>query len=313
MTWLITGGAGYIGGHITNLFEEAGMDYVCFDDFSSGIAARIPDKSKLFIGDIRDPEAIDTVIDKFHVTGVIHLAAKKSVQESQINPDLYSEVNFRATQQLLNKCISKNVRKFLFSSSAAVYGENVSGFVKEEALLEPISPYGNSKMKAEEAIISAIKSEKIRGSSLRFFNVIGSKNDLLRDNSVDNLVPRVLNSLKINRRPQVFGNNYPTPDGTCIRDYLDVRDIAQLHLHLCERLETSSIPPIINVGTGKGISVLDVMRTLNSRLNKELEPEILPRREGDPSMLVADIKKMNQEVGYTTKYSFVDSIDSLFI
>ena len=311
MNWLITGGAGFIGSHIAGLFQKEGIDYFCYDNLSSGNAARLPESKRLIVGDINDEPKFSSVIKEKKITGVIHLAAKKSVEESNKHPELYEKVNFDGTEKILAICVRNNVKQFIFSSTAAVYGESKSGFVSEDAELHPMSTYGVTKMKAENALNSYINQELIQGVSLRYFNVIGQASAALKDNSSDNLVPRVLTAARQHRQPQIYGNDYPTSDRTCIRDYVDVRDIARLHLRLCRDFEGPKLPMALNVGTGVGVSVLEVMQSIYARMGLSLNPEVLPRRQGDPSTLVAEIRKMKEEVGFVTKFDFESSIESL--
>ena len=311
MNWLITGGAGYIGSHIAELFQQEGLNFFCYDNLSTGDPARISDNERLIVGDINDEFKLERVINEMEVSGVIHLAAKKSVEESREKPILYEETNFEATEKILEICSRSNVSRFIFSSTAAVYGESKSGFVSEDAPLHPISTYGITKMKAENALNSFIDRGLIQGVSLRYFNVIGQNSAALKDNSSDNLVPRVLTAARQHKQPQIYGFDYPTSDRTCIRDYVDVRDIARLHLRLCRDFEGSKLPRALNIGTGVGVSVLEVMKSIYSRMGLSLNPEVLPRREGDPATLVADIGKMKEEVGFVTKFNFESSIESL--
>lgn len=311
MSWLITGGAGYIGSHIAQLFDDEGLSYYCYDNLSSGLASRIRDVRRLIIGDIRDEKQFTNAINQFQISGVIHLAAKKSVEESRNDPILYEETNFNATRKLLEICSGAGISHFIFSSTAAVYGEGHLGKVDENVELLPISPYGETKMKAEQVLTSYINGGLIKGLSLRYFNVIGQSESALRDESVDNLVPKVLSAIQENKRPQIYGSDYATPDGTCIRDYVDVRDIAALHLLICKNFKIINLPTVLNVGTGSGVSVLEVMQTIYSKLNLPLNPEILPRREGDPQILVADARKLKEELRFTTRYGFAESIGSL--
>ena len=311
MNWLITGGAGYIGSHIAELFQQEGLNYYCYDNLSTGDPARISDSERLIIGDIHDEVKLERVINEMEVSGVIHLAAKKSVEESREKPILYEKTNFEATERILDICSRNGVSQFIFSSTAAVYGESKSGFVSEDAELHPVSTYGVTKTKAESVLNSYISRGLVQGVSLRYFNVIGQASAALKDNSSDNLVPRVLTAARQHLKPQIYGNDYPTSDGTCIRDYVDVRDIARLHLRLCRDFDGPKLPPALNVGTGVGVSVLEVMQSIYSRMGLSLNPEVLPRREGDPATLVAEIGKLKEEIGFVTKFDFESSIESL--
>jgi UDP-glucose 4-epimerase len=311
MNWLITGGAGYIGSHIAELFQQEGLNYYCYDNLSTGDPARISDRERLIVGDIHDEVKLERVINEMEVSGIIHLAAKKSVEESREKPILYEKTNFEATERILDICSRNGVSHLIFSSTAAVYGESKSGFVSEDAELHPISTYGVTKMKAESVLNSYVSRGLIQGVSLRYFNVIGQASAALKDNSSDNLVPRVLTAARQHLKPQIYGNDYPTSDRTCIRDYVDVRDIARLHLRLCRDFDGPKLPPALNVGTGVGVSVLEVMQSIYSRMGLSLNPEVLPRRQGDPATLVAEIGKLKEEIGFVTKFDFESSIESL--
>jgi UDP-glucose 4-epimerase len=318
-TWLITGGAGYIGTHIADLFIADGKDVVLLDSLYQGLKPRVDYLSKkhgheipLHAVDIRDYTAIENILKSQTFTGIVHTAALKAVGESVEKPDEYKEVNFTATAELLNLAQKHGVKKFLFSSTAAVYGSpDTMEPCKENGPLAPISPYGSTKLDAESKVTEFINTPGNVGTSLRFFNVVGTAAQELLDNSVENLVPIVLGKLNKGEAPVIFGTDYPTADGTCVRDYVDVRDIAQAHLVAANA--TGAIPPIINVGTGRGASVRQIINLVLDAVNKS-DTQVIeaPRRAGDPAFLCADVDLAAKEMGFKSKYSLEESIRSLF-
>jgi len=318
-TWLITGGAGYIGTHIADLFIADGKDVVLLDSLYQGLESRVEYLRKkhttsipLEVIDIRDYTAVENILDKNNFAGIVHTAALKAVGESVEKPDEYKEVNFTATTELLKLAQKHRIKKFLFSSTAAVYGSpDTMEPCKENGPLAPISPYGSTKLDAESKVTEFIYTPGNSGTSLRFFNVVGTASQELLDNSVENLVPIVLGKLNKGEAPVIFGTDYPTEDGTCVRDYVDVRDIAQAHLVAANA--TSAIPPIINVGTGRGASVREIINLVLEAVNKS-DTEVIeaPRRAGDPAFLCANVDLAATELGFKSKYSLEESIRSLF-
>jgi UDP-glucose 4-epimerase len=318
-TWLITGGAGYIGTHIADLFIADGKDVVLLDSLYQGLKPRVDYLSKkygreipLHVIDIRDYTAVENILMSQTFTGIVHTAALKAVGESVEKPDEYKEVNFTATTELLKLAQKHGIKKFLFSSTAAVYGSpDTMEPCKENGPLAPISPYGSTKLDAESKVTEFINTPGNSGTSLRFFNVVGTASQELLDNSVENLVPIVLGKLNKGEAPVIFGTDYPTEDGTCVRDYVDVRDIAQAHLVAANA--TGAIPPIINVGTGRGASVREIINLVLDAVNKS-DTEVIeaPRRAGDPAFLCANVDLAATGLGFKSKYSLEESIRSLF-
>ncbi len=222
------------------------------------------------------------------MSGIIHCAALKSVDESIEKRNEYMEANFHATVSILETAKQVNVKFFIFCSSAAVYGSpNAEGPIKESDPTNPMSPYGETKLLAENAVQSFLSETGANGSSFRFFNVIGTASFELSDNSKGNLVPIVMNKLKNEERPIIYGNDYPTADGTCVRDYVDVRDLAIAIVHASKYVE--KLPPALNIGAGREASVLEVISTVISIQKVDVIPILGERRLGNPARLCAGI------------------------
>jgi UDP-glucose 4-epimerase len=226
-------------------------------------------------------------------------------------PDEYFEVNFHATTKMLELIAAHNIHHFIFSSTAAVYGApDHSNPIKEDDEKNPISPYGASKLAAEAEVNKFLALPGNHGTSLRFFNVVGTAAPELLDNSVENLVPIVINKLKAGQPPVIYGNDYPTPDGTCIRDYVDVRDIARAHLAAAD--STATLPLAMNVGTGRGVSVREIIEVVIKSSNTVIRTIEGERRSGDPAFLCADVSLIYSSIKFDAKYSLEESTSSLF-
>jgi UDP-glucose 4-epimerase len=318
-SWLLTGGAGYIGSHVADEFLASGKDVVIYDSLYQGLESRIEYLCKkynreipLIVADIRDTAKFDEVLKTYRPYGVVHTAALKAVGESMEKPDEYWEVNFHATVKMLELLKQHKVRHFIFSSTAAVYGSpDHSNPIKEDDEKNPISPYGASKLAAEGEVNKFLAIPGNHGTSLRFFNVVGTAAPELLDNSVANLVPIVINKLKAGLAPVIYGTDYPTSDGTCIRDYVDVRDIARAHLAAADA--TQDLPLAVNVGTGRGESVREVIRLVCEAAGKtNVEAVETQRRAGDPAFLCADVSLIENAVQFTTIFSLKKSVQSIF-
>jgi UDP-glucose 4-epimerase len=318
-TWLLTGGAGYIGTHIADEFIRAGKSVVIYDSLYQGLESRIiylrtHHKVEIpFIkADIRDYNELESVIRTHKIDGIVHTAALKAVGESMEKSDEYFQVNLEATTELIAIAKRNNVKKFIFSSTAAVYGSPDSmDPCKEDGPKAPISPYGDSKYQAESAVTTFINTPGNHGTSLRFFNVVGAAAPELLDNSVENLVPIVLGKLNKGEAPTIFGTDYPTPDGTCIRDYVDVRDIARAHLAAADA--TTKLPETMNIGTGRGASVREIIKlVLDATKKSDTKVIEVERRAGDPAFLCADVTLAKSAIGFESKYSLEESVRSLF-
>jgi len=316
-TWLITGGAGYIGSHIANEFLSNEKQVVIYDSLSNGLPSRVEylrttsqKNVPLIIGDIRDLVLLEEVLRRYKPFGIIHTAALKSVAESILKPNEYLEVNYSATTNLLELTNRLKIQNFIFSSTAAVYGSpKTSTPMKENDETKPVTAYGESKLLGEREVTKFLQASENNGSSLRFFNVIGSAAPELADNSKDNLLPRIMNSIREGTPPIIFGTDYPTPDGTCIRDYIDVRDVAKAHLVIADW--PSKLPDVINLGTGRGTSVRELItKTLSISGNQKVISVEAKARAGDSAMLCADVSLFTQVTGFVTKHTLESSITS---
>ena len=318
-TWLLTGGAGYIGSHVADEFLASGKDVVIYDSLYQGLESRIEYLRKkykkeipLIVADIRDTVKFEEVLTTYMPYGIVHTAALKAVGESMEKPDEYFEVNFHATTKMLELTSKHGIKNFIFSSTAAVYGApDHSNPIKEDDEKNPISPYGASKLAAEGEVNKFLAIPGNHGTSLRFFNVVGTAAPELLDNSVENLVPIVINKLKAGEPPVIYGTDYPTADGTCIRDYVDVRDIARAHLAATD--STATLPLAMNVGTGRGGSVREVIKLVSAAAGKSgVVANEKERRAGDPAYLCAAVTLIESAIGFIAMYSLESSTQSLF-
>ena len=316
--WLLVGGAGYIGAHVADAFLASGKDVVIYDSLYQGLESRIDYLRKkynkeipLIVADIRDTTKFDEVLTTYKPYGIVHTAALKAVGESMEKPDEYFEVNHHATTKMLELVSKHGIKNFIFSSTAAVYGApEHSNPIKEDDPKNPISPYGASKLAAEGEVNKFLAIPGNHGTSLRFFNVVGTAAPELLDNSVENLVPIVINKLMAGEPPVIYGTDYPTPDGTCIRDYVDVRDIARAHLAAADSKAT--LPLAMNVGTGRGGSVREVIKLVCAAARKfNVVADEKERRAGDPAFLCADVSLIESAIGFSSKYSLEVSAGSL--
>jgi UDP-glucose 4-epimerase len=306
---LVIGGAGYIGAHICQSLVDNGYSVRIFDDFSNGLHRRIDGKfTDLVEASVLDRSALIRAMDG--IDSIIHLAAKKAVEDSVSNPLKYYEHNVGGTLNILAAMAVKKVKKIVFSSTAAVYAPSEKSAIDESDLLAPLSPYGATKVMAEELIKSVGVAEGFSTISLRYFNVVGSTKVEFADNSKDNLVPKVFAAIKRGESPEIYGSDYPTKDGTCIRDYIHVADLADSHLSALKRVESSIVHEAYNVGSGKGYSVKEMIDQIAVSMNKELTPKLCPRRAGDIPQLIASISQIERELGWKPKRSLQEMIDS---
>lgn len=308
--WLITGGAGYIGAHVVLALKDAGMSPVVIDDLSHGLADRVPEDVPLVQARIQNRRALSQAIDDYSITGVIHLAALKAAGESVDMPLEYYAENVGGMVDLLSVMKEKDVRNFVYSSSAAVYGTPATNPVAEDAELIPENPYGQTKVVGEWLARDAGVAWNLSWVGLRYFNVAGAGADSLGDNSVNNLIPMVFAALDAGRRPQIFGDDYPTPDGTCIRDYIHVVDLAEAHVAAATRCEGGNAADVFNVGRGVGSSVREVMDVIGSVTGVDVGAQVAPRRPGDPPATFAATDLIRDEMGWHASRDLEDMVSS---
>ena len=306
---LVVGGAGYIGAHVAYLLQENGYGVRIYDDFSNGLKSRIDGKfSDVVIGDVLDRQALISACEG--IDAVIHLAAKKAVGESVDNPLKYYENNVGGTLNLLAAMSLKGVKRIVFSSTAAVYAPSEKLAITEDDLTEPLSPYGQTKLLSEKLISAVAKAENLSAISLRYFNVVGALRDEFADNSKDNLVPKVFAALKAGKNPEIYGSDYPTKDGSCIRDYIHVSDLAKAHLVALEKVFAANVDEVYNVGSGTGYSVTEMINQIAESIGKTITPTLSPRRPGDTAQLIASIAKIERDLGWKPERSLKEMIDS---
>ncbi|WP_261718539.1 UDP-glucose 4-epimerase GalE [Streptomyces sp. FZ201] len=311
MTWLITGGAGYIGAHVVRAMCEAGERTVVYDDLSTGISERVPDGVPLVVGSTLDAEHVTRALVDHDVSGVVHLAAKKQVGESVRQPLVYYRENIEGLRVLLESVTRVGVPSFVFSSSAAVYGTPDVHLVTEETPCLPISPYGETKLAGEWLVRATARATGLSTACLRYFNVAGSAAPELADVGVYNLIPMVFERLTANDPPRIFGDDYPTPDGTCIRDYIHVADLAEAHVAAARALRTSPGRDLtLNIGRGEGVSVREMIDRINAITGYDRPPTVTPRRPGDPARVVASADRAATELAWKAKHDVQDMISS---
>jgi UDP-glucose 4-epimerase len=314
MTWLVTGGAGYIGSHVVAAMRAAGEDVVVLDDLSSGVPARVGDVP-LVLADVADGETVARTIREHGVHGVVHLAARKQVEESVRQPLLYYRENVEGLRALLEAATAEGVEQFVFSSSAAVYGAPDVDLVDERTECLPVNPYGRTKLIGEQMLADVAPATGLSYAALRYFNVAGAADPALADRGAANLVPLVFRQLSRRRPPQVFGDDYDTPDGTCIRDFVHVADIASAHVAAAAALVDGRIRALTaNIGRGDGVSVHEMVETIRrvTGTGDEAwsEPVVVPRRAGDPARVVASAELIRRELGWSAAHGVEEMVAS---
>lgn len=314
MTWLVTGGAGYIGSHVVQALLDAGMPAVVVDDLSTGREAFIPRGAEFVRGTILDVDLLLDTITQHGVTGVIHIAGFKYAGVSVSRPLHTYQQNVTGTAVLLGAMQERGVEHVVFSSSAAVYGTPDVELVTEDTPKSPESPYGESKLIGEWMLRDQGVAVGLNHTSLRYFNVVGSGLPAVYDVSPHNLFPLVFDALLDGTAPRINGDDYPTSDGTCVRDYVHVADIASSHVAAARRLESGeSLEPAYNLGSGDGVSVAQIMRTVADVTDIRFTPRIAPRRAGDPARIVASGELAARDLDWKMRHSLTDMVESAWL
>lgn len=318
MSVLVTGGAGYIGSHIVRLLLDAGEEVVVIDDLSTSERRSYLDRTTLVVQDLAAPGAqqiIEQTLRDHDVRAVVHMAARKQVGQSVELPAWYYQQNVGGLANLVAAMEAVGVATLIFSSSAAVYGMPHLDVVTEDSPTEPINPYGRTKLVGEWLVADAVRAWGLKAVSLRYFNVAGAGWPDLGDPAILNLVPMVLDRLAGGNPPVIFGEDYATPDGTCVRDYIHVGDLADAHIAALRHLEKSGDEgegehSIFNVGTGSGASVREVIEEIGRVSGLDTTPEIGPRRSGDPDRLVGSADRIADVLGWTASNGLHEIIQS---
>lgn len=310
-TWLVTGGAGYIGSHVVRALLADSADVVVLDDLSSGHEAFVPPTVPFVRARVQDAAAVEAALREHAVDGVVHLAAFKYAGESVQRPLHTYTQNVVGTIALLQAMRSVGVTSLVFSSSAAVYGTPDVDLVTEATPTAPESPYGETKLIGEWLVAAEARVTGLRHTSLRYFNVVGSGDLTLRDTSPYNLLPLVLDAVVAGRTPTLFGDDYPTPDGTCVRDYVHVAEVAAAHVAAARALEAGDpLEPVYNLGAGRGVSVREVFDAVADAVGRPVVPLVAPRRPGDPARIVASGNLARRDLGWDPRTPLVEAVRS---
>jgi UDP-glucose 4-epimerase len=316
MTWLVTGGAGYIGSHVVRAFAAEGIETAVVDDLSSGHRSFVSPEIPFYGGNVGSPELLEQIFTEQDVVGVVHLAGFKYAGVSVSRPlHTYTE-NVTAMVVLLRAMAEHGVDQFVFSSSAAVFGTPDTDLVTEENATRPESPYGESKLVGEwllrdQGKATADGPAPLRHTSLRYFNVVGSGYPDLRDTSPHNLFPLVFDALVAGRTPAIYGDDYPTPDGTCVRDYVHVSDLAVSHVAAAKALtDGRPLQRVYNLGSGDGLSVRQIMDAVARVTGIDFTPEIKPRRPGDPARIVATGELAGRDLDWKMRHDVDQMVGS---
>lgn len=311
MTWLVTGGAGYIGAHVVRAFRAAGIDVVVVDDLSSGHEQFLLDDVPFVRASVLDTAALTQAMTEHACVGVVHVAAFKYAGQSVQRPLHTYAQNVTGTLSVLQAMADAHVEAIVFSSSAATYGTPDVDLVTEGTATTPESPYGESKLIGEWLLADQHRATGLRHTSLRYFNVVGSGRPELPDTSPYNLFPLVLDALLAGRTPKIFGADYPTPDGTCVRDYIHVADLADAHVAAARALaQGRDLEPVYNLGSGDGVSVRQIMDTIAAVTGIDFTPEIAERRPGDPARIVASGEAATRDLGWRMTHSLEEMVAS---
>ena len=307
---LVTGGAGYIGSHTTRVLLERGYDVTVVDDLSKGYRHNV-DPERLRVMNTADTAGLTRLMREKTTDAVIHFAAFIAVGESTVKPEMYFQNNVSGSLSLLTAMVQAGVRRLVFSSTAAVYGMPASSPITEDFPYAPINPYGESKVMVEKMLRWFDSGHGLRSIALRYFNASGAEphGRFGEEHQPEtHLIPLLLNAVKTGIPVTIFGGDYPTPDGTCIRDYIHVLDLTEAHVAALESLLNGGASDHFNVGTGAGQSVLDVMRAVEDVTGKKVPYAIGPRRDGDPPALVADSSKLQRTLGWKPRYTSLRDI-----
>lgn len=310
MRILVTGGAGYVGSVSSELLIQRGHDVTIVDSLATGHQRAIPERAALVNGGVGDRALIEQTLRERQIEAVLHCASRALVGESVADPALYYRDNVVAGVSMLDAMRAAGVARIVFSSSAAVYGAPKETPIEESAELRPVNPYGETKRAFESALRWYGEAYGMRAFALRYFNVAGASETFGEDHSPEtHLIPNILRAIEGGPSLTVHGTDYPTPDGTCVRDYIDVRDLAAAHLAALE-LTATSVPGLeaLNLGSGSGFSVRQVLHAAEAVTGQRVPHEYGPRRAGDPPVLVASNKRAREVLGWTAEHGTLEAM-----
>ena len=310
MTLMVTGGAGYIGAHVVRVLVAGGHDVVVLDDLSTGRASVVPEGVPLVRADINDRVDLEQALRRYDVESVVHLAAKKAAGESVERPLYYFRQNVDGLATLLEAMAACEVGQLVYSSSASVYGTPATYPVDETDPFLPESPYGQTKVVGEWMIADAAVAYGLSYTALRYFNVVGAGGTDIGDIGAFNLVPLALRAITSGKAPSIYGDDYPTPDGTCIRDYVHVVDLAEAHAAAVAHCANSQASSVFNVGRGVGSSVREVLSVVSEVTGSTVAPVVVDRRPGDPAAVVARVDSIRDVLGFTATRGLTEMVES---
>ena len=312
MSVLVTGGAGYIGSHMVIELLDSGESVIVLDNLSTGFRWAVPANATLVVGDVGDQELVRSIVRKHSIESILHFAGSIVVPESVADPLGYYHNNTVKSRALMEVAVEMGIKHFIFSSTAAVYGMPKENPVGEDAPLDPMSPYGSSKMMTEIMLADTARAHDFRYVALRYFNVAGADPKGRSGQSTPNATHliKVACEAALGKRPylEVFGTDYETHDGTCIRDYIQVTDLARAHLMALRHLRDGAPSDVFNCGYSKGFSVLEVIEAVKRTSGADFEVRIGPRRPGDPAAIVAASDKIRVRLGWRPTYDNLDTI-----
>ncbi|MFA5898391.1 MAG: UDP-glucose 4-epimerase GalE [Hyphomicrobium sp.] len=312
MTILVTGGAGYIGSHMVLELLDGGESVVVLDNLSTGFRWAVPPNATLVVGDVGDQELVRSIVRKHAVKAIIHFAGSIVVPESVVDPLGYYHNNTVKSRALMEVAVEMGIENFIFSSTAAVYGMPKEIPVREDAALAPMSPYGSSKLMTEIMLADTARAHNFRYVALRYFNVAGAdpKGRTGQSTPQATHLIKVACETALGKRPymEVFGTDYPTPDGTCIRDYIHVTDLARAHLAALRHLRAGGESDVFNCGYSKGFSVLQVIDAVKRTSGADFEVRLSERRPGDPAAIVAASDKIRMRLGWRPEFDNLETI-----
>jgi UDP-glucose 4-epimerase len=311
MRYLVVGGRGYLGSHLVEQLIARSHEVYIFDNHSGNLKLQNDEKVTCIHGDLTKVADLEQLKFQPNFDGVFHLAAKKSVSESIVNPKLYEDVNILGTQNLINYCRESKIPHIVFTSSAAVYGQSDSKEpISETSPTNPMNPYGNTKLRAERVLETSSSLGNVSAFSLRVFNIVGASRPDFFDHTGENVIPIMLRSLSLNNIFTIFGKDLHTSDGTCIRDYVNVSDVASAHINAMEHLHNSLLGSykVVNVSAGTGTSMLSLVEMFNSLSDKELRWQYGDKRPGDPASIIGGNQLAYDILGWKPQKELFQSV-----